>query len=157
MMRRGFLAGAVLASALRPARASLRGFGRGTWPTLLAAHRGRPAIVHFWGVTCGPCMTELPEWGQFLRRHPEAPLVLIAADPAPQPTEALAAVLDRSGLAAAESWRFDAGFSERLYFEVDPDWQGELPRTTLLVANGAQDTWLGETDFARLDRWLAAQ
>ena len=157
MKRRLLLAGVLAAGAVRPARAGMRGFGRGTWRTLLAAHKGRPAIVHFWGITCGPCLSELPAWGGFLRQHPSAPLLLIAADPAPQPGEALASVLDRSGLAGAEAWRFDAGFSERLYFEVDPDWQGELPRTTLLTADGTQDSWLGETDFKRLAQWLAAQ
>jgi thiol-disulfide isomerase/thioredoxin len=156
MKRRLLLAGGVLAGLMSPVRADVRGFGRGAWPALLAAHRGRRAIVHFWGITCGPCLAELPAWGAFLRRHADAPLVLIAADPAPQPAEALAAVLDRAGLSAAESWRFDGGFADRLYYEVDPDWQGELPRTTLLIPDGVQDSWLGETDFPRLDRWLAA-
>jgi len=157
MRRRAFLAGALAAGLVRPARAALRGFGRGTWQALLEANKGRSAIVHFWGVTCGPCMTELPVWGQFLRAHPDAPLILIAADPSPQPNDALVAVLDRAGLTRAASWRFDGGFAERLYFEVDPEWQGELPRTTLLTTKGDQYSWLGETDFAHLAGWLAAQ
>lgn len=157
MRRRTILAGALAASLIRPAHAEMRGFGRGSWKSLLAANEGRSAIIHFWGVTCGPCMTELPVWGQFLRAHPDAPLILIAADPAPQPDDAIASVLTRSGLTQAQCWRFDTGFSDRLYFEVDPDWQGELPRTTLLSTDGSQDTWLGDTDFARLGAWLAAR
>lgn len=158
MKRRALLAGSLASGLTRPAHASeMRVFGRGAWKTLLATNAGRQAIIHFWGLTCGPCMTELPIWGQFARSYPKAPIILIAADPAPQPGGALASMLDRAGLTHAESWRFDNAFPERLYFEVDPEWQGELPRTTLLTAAGQQDSWLGATDFTRLSEWLTVQ
>ena len=34
---------------------------------VLRAHAGRPTLVHFWGVTCGPCKVELPLLGQFMK------------------------------------------------------------------------------------------
>ena len=34
----------------------------GSWQALRQAHDGRPTIMHFWGLTCGPCLVELPEW-----------------------------------------------------------------------------------------------
>ena len=157
MRRRTVLSGLLASGLIRPARAEMRPFGRGTWKSLLAAHAGQRAIVHFWGITCGPCMAELPTWTGFLKSHPDAPVILIAADPAPQPDDALSGVLRKAGLDGVESWRFDTGFTERLYFEVDPDWQGEMPRTTLLNADARQESWLGLTDFARLGAWLAAR
>ena len=30
-------------------------FVRGSWKHVLNAHAGQPVVVHFWGVTCGPC------------------------------------------------------------------------------------------------------
>lgn len=154
MRRRTFLAAGVAAACVtRPALAETRIFKRGSWKSLLAARAGRPAVVHFWGLTCGPCLAELPAWGRFLATHPNAPLILIAADPIPQPEDQQMHTLARAGLADAEHWSFDGGFSERLYFEVDPDWQGELPRTALLPSS---ESWLGETDFARLSTWLSA-
>jgi thiol-disulfide isomerase/thioredoxin len=124
---------------------------------LLAEHAGHPVITHFWGLTCGPCLAELPKWGQFAATHPNVRLVVIAADPMPQPPDQLAATLDRAGLSKAESWAFDGAFPARLYFEVDASWQGELPRTTLLDPRGGQTTWLGATHFPRINTWLASQ
>ena len=34
---------------------------------------------------------------------------------------------------AAENWLFSDGFVERLRFEIDPAWQGEIPRTLLIA------------------------
>ena len=31
-----------------------------------------PRIVHFWGVTCGPCKVELPLLGKFMKEHPRS-------------------------------------------------------------------------------------
>lgn len=153
-MRRRAVLAALLAAA-RPARADPVPFRRGSWQALLARGQGR-FVVHFWGLTCGPCLAELPEWGRFLTADPGARLVMVAADPVPQPDDQLAATLTRCGLAAADQWRFDGGFAERLYFEVDPEWQGELPRTDLVAGGKSVDNWLGETDFARLRAWFEA-
>ena len=30
---------------------------------------GRALVVHFWGVTCGPCRAEMPQWGRFLNER----------------------------------------------------------------------------------------
>ena len=53
-----------------PSAAELKPFERGSWQQLLRAHAGRPTLVHFWGVTCGPCKVELPLLGQFMKDHP---------------------------------------------------------------------------------------
>lgn len=153
-MRRRTLLTASMAALVSPARADPRLFGRGSWTELLAAHAGKPAIFHFWGLTCGPCLAELPDWGKLPR---EADLVMIAADPVPQPPDQLAATLARAGLSDAESWSFDGRFPSRLFFEVDPVWQGELPRTTLRTAGGAQTAWIGAADFSRVRDWLDRQ
>lgn len=152
MRRRAFLAGTLAAGPV--AAADPRPFGRGGWRGLLASLSGQPAIVHFWGLTCGPCLAELPAWGALWRDRPKTRLILIAADPVPQQPAQLAATLARANLADAESWAFDGGFSARLFFEVDPTWQGELPRTTLLSGDGRQETWTGSADFDRVRAWL---
>lgn len=157
MNRRTFLSGTLAVGMVRPARADIHGFGRGSWRALLDAHAGRPLIVHFWGLTCGPCLTELPDWGRFAHSRPNADLVLVAADPVPQPGDRLAETLAQAGLAGAESWSFDGRFPSRLYFEVDPSWAGELPRTVLCGRGGTQESWIGTADFARVTTWLDSQ
>lgn len=152
-MRRLF---ALLLMLLYPATvmaAAPQPFQRGSWNTLLDAHRGHATIVHFWGVTCGPCLAELPEWGRFASQRRDIDLVMVDADPTTVPPEDLAAVLEKAGLSGIESWRFADSFTERLEYEIDPQWHGELPYTLLIKGSGAMETILGAVDFAVLQRW----
>ena len=126
---------------------------RGDWSGLLASHRGRPTIVHFWGLTCGPCLTELPEWAKFAALRKDVDLVLVDADPTTVAPEDLAAFLDKAGLAKIESWRFADSFTEKLEYEIDPQWQGELPYTLLVKGDGSVEPILGAADFAALRQW----
>ena len=58
----------------------LRPFKRGSWQEIRQAHAGRPTVVHFWGLTCGPCRVEMPQWGKLLRERSDLDLVAIDAD-----------------------------------------------------------------------------
>ncbi len=143
--------------AAGPARAGeLQRFQRGTWQALREAHSGQPMVVHFWGLTCGPCLVELPDWGRLAQERPAAGIVTVAADPYPMPPAALSTALSKAGLSGADNWMFDS-FSERLRFEVDPAWQGELPLTLLIQRDGSVQTNLGVLDPAQVRAWLDAQ
>ena len=160
-MRREFLAVALLWALLIPAPAQdsetqLKPFGRGSWQELMKAHAGRPTIVHFWGVTCGPCKIELPQLGVFLREQQGIDVVTISADFVPNLPEATQAMLQRSGLSLAENWIFD-GFADRLRFEIDPTWQGDIPRTLLITREGEMTTIEGSADISDLKQWSARQ
>ena len=68
-MKRCLLAAIFLVVSLAVAPAAeapseLRPFVRGSWQEVLRSHKGRPTLVHFWGVTCGPCKVELPLLGK---------------------------------------------------------------------------------------------
>jgi thiol-disulfide isomerase/thioredoxin len=156
--RRGVIAGlALLPLAGRGAGSETFWFRRGSWQALLSSHAGRPLIVHFWGLTCGPCLTELADWGRFHAAHPNLALVLINADPIPQRDEGAAGALVKAGLADVEAWSFQDRFTERLFWEVDPAWQGELPYTVLVGRAGARTPSLGQSDFSAIDAWAKSE
>jgi len=160
-MRRSYFAAAFLLAFLMPVavqstETELRPFGRGSWQQLTKAHAGRPTIVHFWGVTCGPCKVELPQLGAFMKEHPAIDMVTISADFVPNLPAAARAMLERSGLAAAENWIFD-GFADRLRFEIDPTWQGDIPRTLLITPEGEMTTIEGSAEMTELAQWSARQ
>ena len=149
---------ALLASvSASEAQPELMPFGRGSWQKLLHAHVGHPTIVHFWGVTCGPCKVELPLLGAFMRDHRGVDLVTISADLVPDPPAATRAMLQKAGLGSAENWIFDDGFVERLRFEIDPAWQGDIPRTLLIAGDGGITTIEGSADLAEIGKWLETQ
>ena len=82
----------------------------------------------------------------------------IDADLVPNASAAVQAMLDESGLSArAENWMFNDNFVERLRYEIDPQWQGGIPRTLLIAADGTTTTLEGVADFVQIGAWLDAQ
>jgi thiol-disulfide isomerase/thioredoxin len=161
-MRRYLLAAIFFAAFLAPAPGSekpsqLKPFVRGSWQEVLRSHAGRPTLVHFWGVTCGPCKVELPLLGKFMKDHADIDVVTISADLVPDLPGATRAMLEKAGLWPAENWIFSDGFVERLRFEIDPAWQGDIPRTLLIARDGTVTTIEGSAEIPDLEKWSAQQ
>jgi thiol-disulfide isomerase/thioredoxin len=160
-MKRKLLAAVFLLGALSAAAAAeepeLKPFERGSWQQILRSHAGRPTLVHFWDVTCGPCKIELPQLGQFMKDHPGIDVVTISADLVPHLPEATQSMLQKAGLSSAENWMFSDGFADRLRFEIDPAWQGDIPRTMLIARGGAVITIEGSAEMSELDKWAQGQ
>ncbi|MBV8193775.1 MAG: TlpA family protein disulfide reductase [Alphaproteobacteria bacterium] len=147
----------ALASLANADAATPLPFERGSWAKLRAEHAGQPTVVHFWGLTCGPCLVELPRWGKLLAERPDLKLVLVAADPLPQDPERASDLLSSAGLGNSESWSFSDSFYEKLRYEIDPAWVGELPRTLLIDRDGKTTVLTGVADLDRVRAWLDAQ
>jgi thiol-disulfide isomerase/thioredoxin len=147
----------VAASAACAAEGYLRPFKRGSWQQIRRAHDGQPIVVHFWGLTCGPCRVEMPKWGRLLQERPDLKLVAIDADLVPNAAELVKDELAKTGLAAAENWIFADDFVERLRYEINPRWRGEIPITLLIAGNGKTTTIEGAADPAQVRDWLDAQ
>ncbi|RAU22395.1 thiol-disulfide isomerase [Paramagnetospirillum kuznetsovii] len=144
-MRGGILVVLLWLLAAFPSQAAeTRPFVKGTYAELVKAHAGRPLVVHFWSLTCAPCLADLPQWPK-LQKRLSFDLVLVSTDPHNQ-APALAARLKRAGLADFPSYAFADSFTERLMFEAAPDWRGELPRTHLISAAGDTTAILGTVD-----------
>jgi thiol-disulfide isomerase/thioredoxin len=152
-----FLVASLAAAPAAETSSELKPFVRGSWQDVLRSHAGRPTLVHFWGVTCGPCKIELPLLGKFMKDHSELAVVMISADLVPNLPGAARAMLEKAGLGSAENWIFDDGFVERLRFEIDPTWQGEIPRTLLIARDGTVTTIEGSAEIPDLEKWLAQQ
>jgi thiol-disulfide isomerase/thioredoxin len=139
------------------AEGELNDFGRGSWKAILQAHAGQSLVVHIWGVTCGPCRVEMPQWGELLKERHDLNLVMIDADLVPNEPTAVTAMLSQSGLTKAESWKFSDGFVERLRYEIDPQWHGEIPLTFLIGRDGVKTKTEGVADMETIRAWLDAQ
>ena len=166
LTRRSLLALSVSACAVGPARAAQAGdetqasvqaqpLVPGSFREILASGAGRPVIVHLWGLTCAPCIVELPRWAAFVRAHPRANVAFVQTDP--MPAARVAAALRRAGHEGARHWTAPAPLDERARYEIDPDWAGELPRTVLIGADGRRNGVSGAVAFERVRAWLAQQ
>lgn len=47
-------------------------------------HLGEVVVINFWGVWCGPCVEEIPDFEQFKRDYPEVTVLAIHGDPITQ-------------------------------------------------------------------------
>ncbi|CAN2535395.1 hypothetical+protein [Methylocapsa aurea] len=128
-------------------------FSRGSFDSIRKAHAGRPLIVHFWSVTCAICVAELADWGKLARETPGVDFVFVNADPESDRRRAEAR-MEKAGLRQAANFAFADRFVERLYFEVDRHWEGEMPFTALVAADGGLMTEIGALDDLKLARWL---
>ena len=135
----------------------MRAFVRGSWQEICAANAGQPTVMHIWGLTCAPCLTELPQWAALRKERPDLNIIMLATDPLSASAADLTGVLQKAGLASGESWAFADAFTERLRFEIDPKWLGEMPRTILLARDGSITAMPGLADLGAVRSWYDAE
>ena len=134
----------------------LKPFLRGSHQQIVAARAGKPFVVAFWSVNCTYCGAELAMFGKLLKKYPGLDLVLVSTD-APADGKGIAAVLDKHALGRAEAWVFADSHADRLRFEVDPEWYGELPRTYFHGAKEGVQATSGKIGQADVERWIERQ
>lgn len=130
-----------------------RPFGPGSMKAVTSAHAGMPFILAFWSLSCIYCKANLEHLGKLVEEHPQLPLVLVATDSVEEGA-AIPAVLEKYGLGQAQSWVFADSFVERLYFEIDRKWHGELPRTYFYDAKHQARAVSGKLDEAETVNWV---
>lgn len=146
----------LLLSLIPAGAANFHPFVRGSWNRLLTIHSGHPTIIHFWSIGCAPCLVEMPLWQRILGRARGVDIVLVSTDPISD-AKAISEPLDQAGLATADNWAFADRFTDKLYFEVNAQWQGELPYTVLIGRDGSEHAIIGATDQRKLWSWIASQ
>lgn len=135
-------------------QANLHSFVRGSWKQLLKAHQGKPIVVHFWGLTCGPCLAELPNWTAEKKKRADLDLILVDSSPFGDDPGEVQSALKKDGLLNVENWLFADSFEERLRYEINPAWHGEMPYTLMIGRDGKATAVTGLMDFKQLNGWL---
>lgn len=147
---------AVLSSAPAQAAQEIKPFVRGSYQQIVAARQGKPFILNFWSLTCSYCMVELAMLKKLAKKYPRLDLVLVSTDTAEE-EKSVAATLVKYSLGKAEAWVFADSYTERLRFEVDRKWQGELPRTFFFSAKGEINAISGKLEYKEVEQWVKQQ
>ena len=148
----------VLSFAPETVRAAqeIKPFVRGSYQQIVSARQGKPFIINFWSLTCSYCVVELAMLKKLVKKYPQLDLVLVSTDTPEEENDILAAVAKFS-LGKAESWVFADGYTERLRFEVDRKWQGELPRTYFFSAKNEVTAVSGKLGLGEVEQWIKEQ
>ncbi len=145
---------AACASAAQEAKP----FVRGSHQQIISARAGKPFVIAFWSLTCTNCRDDLALFGKLVKKYRNLDMVLVATDTPEQKQEIANTLhhyrLERAGSGRIESWVFADSFTERLRFEVDPQWYGELPRTYFFDADGRSTAVSGKIDHDQFEHWI---
>lgn len=154
MRRHIFLTLVLLLALAQPVAAQeIRPFVSGSIKEITAARQGKPFILGMWSLTCIHCREELSLLSSMVKKYPNLDLVLVATD-TPEEGEEISATLEQSGLGGTQAWVFADPFAERLRFEIDRKWHGELPRTYFYDPAHAITAISGKLDRQRLEQWM---
>ncbi len=94
--------------------------------------------------------------GELTRRQPKLDVVLVAAD-TPDLAPQLARLAREYGLAKQAQWVFADEQEERLRFDIDRRWYGELPRTYFYDSQHRRKGHSGVIASEQLERWVREQ
>ena len=142
-----------LSAACASAAQEAKLFVRGSQQEIVSAHAGKLFIIGFWSLTCTNCSDDLALFGKLAEKYRNLNLVLVSTD-SPEQKQEIARTLQHYRLGRAESWVFADSYTERLRFEVDAQWYGELPRTFFFDATGHSTAVSGKIDRDQVERWI---
>jgi thiol-disulfide isomerase/thioredoxin len=128
-----------------------RDFISGSMAQITAQQQGA-YIVNFWSIDCPPCYKEMKMWRELKLQYPSMKVVLISTDPAEYRDEVMQTTQDL-GVTHFESWQF-ADNAQRLRFEIDKQWFGELPRTYFRDRHGNTEAVSGLVKRELVTQWL---
>lgn len=149
MLASGLIKTADAAEAVRP-------FVSGSLRQILDSRKDKPFILVFWSLECQFCPTELKMMGEFKRRYPKLDVILVATD-SPQEISQLSDRARHYGTDKMEQWVFAEDMPERLRFEIDRRWYGEVPRTQFYDRTHRHETKTGLVSQQFLEDWLVRQ
>jgi thiol-disulfide isomerase/thioredoxin len=135
------------------AHADMAPFVGGSLQKIERQHKGKPFILAFWSASCTHCPSELKALGELSRKYPQLEVVLVAAD-TPAETPELQRLAQDYGVARQARWVFADAQPERLRYEIDRRWYGELPRTYFYDARGARQGRSGVQPAEQLEQWV---
>lgn len=134
----------------------IRPFISGSLKEIQATHSGQAFILSLWSASCTHCPAELKTLGQLKKKYPALRIVLIATD-TPNEIVQLDKLTKQFGLAKQEQWVFADLQSEKLRFEIDPRWYGELPRTYFFNKEHQREGISGVVPPEQLEHWITQQ
>lgn len=132
--------------------ADLHPFKAGSLAEIQAQRAGKPFILLFWSLDCTSCMKEMDGLAAVAAKHPELDLVMVSTDEDSYGKE-VEATLDKHGLRKVESWIFADANAQRLRYEIDPAWFGELPRSYFYDAAHQRKPHSGVLGIEQIEAW----
>ncbi len=138
------------------AGAELKPFRADTINEIEARSQGQPFLLALWSLDCPPCFKELDMLSRWIKKYPGQNVVLISADDSSLADQAWQ-VIQKYNMEKVDGWIFSDDFSERIRYNIDPSWHGELPRSYFYSADHTRQAHSGTLSEQMLIRWVAQE
>jgi len=110
------------------AQAAPSAFVSGSYQQILVSNANQPFMLVIWSVNCSSCLKDMALFSSIHKSRPELKMVMLAADDL-SAAEQVQQILEKNQLSDIENWVYAEENTQKLQFEIDPKWYGELPRT----------------------------
>ncbi len=108
--------------------ATLKAFKAGSYQQLLTEHNQQPFMLVVWSITCSSCLKDMALLSSVNKNNPTLDIVMLSTDDSSS-SEQIQKVLAKNDLAKLENWIYADENTQKLQYEIDSNWYGELPRT----------------------------
>ena len=124
---------AVLSTNLpaRAEQANLKHFTSGSYQQLLKEYADKPFVLMIWSINCTSCLKKMPLMNELRKSMPDINMIMLATDDA-SAADQVKSILTGNELNQVDNWIFADANSQKLRYEIDPKWYGEVPRTYFL-------------------------
>ena len=112
-------------------QADLKHFTSGSYQQLLKEYADKPFVLMIWSISCASCLKKMPVMSELRKSMPGVNLIMLATDDA-SATHQVNSILTGNQLDHADNWIFADANAQKLRYEIDPKWYGEVPRTYFL-------------------------
>ena len=131
-------------------------FVSGSFSQILEQRQQQSFVLVLWSLDCPSCYKELEMLGKLNSRNTGLNIVLVSTDIEASQDD-LQTVLSKYKLENHENielWVFRGDSDERLRFEIDRSWYGELPRSYFFTTKNEKQVVSGILSKEKLIEWI---
>jgi len=113
----------------------------------------QPLIISFWSIDCPYCIDDLKKLGKALSKNTNVQLITVCVD-GKESAKKAERILSQANLPKHEKYQYAEVDEDRLRYNIDPAWYGELPRTYFYDAAHQVTPLSGKISNSFLDKWF---
>ena len=113
----------------------------------------QPLIISFWSIDCPYCINDLKKLGKALSKNTNVKLITVCVD-GKESAKKAERILSQANLPKHEQYQYAEVDEDRLRYNIDPAWYGELPRTYFYDAAHQVTPLSGKISNSFLDKWF---
>lgn len=106
----------------------LGAFKSGSYRQILANNVDHPFMLVVWSIDCPSCLKDMELLSRIHKTRPELKIIMLAADDLSVAGQ-VEQIVHKYRLSDIDHWVLADENTQKLRFEIDPKWYGEIPRT----------------------------